>query len=358
MKEYRVIELKCGKGTKFSAYEMRLREIAQYNKVFFEAQIQACDNTQPIRKALAKYEHTVLHGGGKRPLTLFSNLGSAWLRENVSNCEPLNRQELDALMKFGDSSGLMKAAFIFIVFDEVEWKKGRVTQGTYGYEKACKEYGEGEYLGNAVILKRDNGGKSVYYATIVCEAELRNEPSVEALIKESGELLREDTYYAPENKEERAQWDEIYRREKEKIDRLDKMRLESYKECNQNYPYIVTEKIKALSVKEYCDLPPLNVRPIAGRIMKGNGWRPIKGRSMCYIKEADGKAVEVYIAQAHKAHILQAMLTYSSKYFRFYYSPIYGRPLDTEEAENFFKNLLYILNIVEGVIWDGISLES
>lgn len=357
MKEYKVIELKCDKGTKFCAYEERLREIAHYNKVFFEAKIRERDNTHAIRKEFAKYEHTVLHGVAQTSLTLFSNLGSAWLRENVNISEPLNRQELDALMKFGDNAGITKAGFIIIVFDEVEWKKGCVTQGTYGYEKACKEYGDDEYLGNAVILKRDNGEKSVYYATIVCEAELRNEPSVETLINESGELLREDTYYAPENKEERAQWDEIYRREKEKIDRLDKMRLESYKECNQNYPYIVTEKIKALSVKEYCDLPPLNVRPIAGRIMKGNGWRPIKGRSMCYIKEADGKAVEVYIAQAHKAHILQAMLTYSSKYFRFYYSPIYGRPLDTEEAENFFKNLLYILDIVEGVIWDGEALE-
>lgn len=92
--------------------------------------------------------------------------------------------------------------------------------------------------------------------------------------------------------------------------------------------------------------------------MKDSDWKPVKGRSMCYGKGKEGKTVDVLITQAHKAHILQATVTYSSKYFRFYYSPIYGRPLDEKEAENFFKNLLYILDTVEKVIWDGTSLEE
>lgn len=357
MKEFKVIELKCNKGVKFRSYEERLREIVNYNKVFFETKIQDCDKTQAIRKEFAKYEHTVLHGVGKRPLALYSNLGSAWLRENVGISEPLNRHELDALIKFGDSAGLMKAGFVILVFDEEEWKKGRVTQGTYGYEKACKQYGEDEYLGNAVILRRDNREKSIYYCTIVCEAELRDEPSIDMLIKESGELLREATYYAPEGEEERAQWDEIYRREKEKIDRLEKMKFERGEKFPGNFPYPVTDKILSLSPLEYTDMSPLNVRPIARRAMKGSGWNPCEGKSMCFMKEADGKTVEVLVCQAHRGHILDALVMYRSRYFNFEYSAIYGRPLDEEEAENFFKNLLYILNIVESVIWDGVPLE-
>lgn len=357
MKEYKVIELKCDKGTKFCAYEERLREIAHYNKVFFEAKIRERDNTHAIRKEFAKYEHTVLHGVAQTSLTLFSNLGSAWLRENVNISEPLNRQELDALMKFGDNAGITKAGFIIIVFDEVEWKKGCVTQGTYGYEKACKEYGDDEYLGNAVILKRDNGEKSVYYATIVCEAELRNEPSVETLINESGELLREETYYAPENKEERAQWDEIYRREKAKIDKLAKMKFVRGDMHPENYPYIVTKKYRELSLKEMVEISPLNVRPIARRIMKNSSWKSVKGKSMCYGKEADGKTVTASVFQGNRGHVLDALVRYRSKYFDFEYSAIHGEPFDEEEAENFFKNLLYILDIVEGIIWDGEALE-
>lgn len=359
MKEYKVVELKCNKDVKFRSYEERLREITHYNKVFFETDIQDHEKTQAIRRELAKYEHTVLHGVGKRPLTLFSNLGSAWLRENVGISEPLNRHELDTLIKFGDSAGIMKAGFVIIVFDEVEWKKGRIAQGTYGYEKACKQYGDDEYLGNAVILMRDNGLRTpAYFCTIVCESELRNEPSVDMLIKESGEILREATYYAPEGEEERARWDEIYRREKEKIDRLDKMKFERGEKHTENFPYIVTDKILSLSNSEYMNMPPLNVRPIARRVMKGSGWNPCKGRSMCYMKEADGKTVEVLVCQAHNGHILQALVTYSSRYFNFNYSAIYGQPLDEEEGENFFKNLLYILNIVEDVIWDGVLLEQ
>lgn len=357
MKEYNVIELSIDNIVKMVDIKEIIDSALRYHKVFFESDIDEHKKTAIIRDKFSKYFHTVPHGVAQRPLSLYSNLGKTWKRENKNISTSLTADETDDLLRFADKSNVLQAGFVVIVFDEIEWGGTAVSEGTYGYEKANFHYWEVPYLSNAVILKRDNGlGKPKLFCTVVCEAQYRNEEKLLGFIQALGGIKGECTLYAPESDEERAEWEALHQKG-EKVYQAIKRCIE---ENSKHLPFFVTERISSYYYDENCI--SFDNKKIANRVLKNSTWKKCgKKHEICYEKRVGENTVTVDVGSYWKGHLLRANFFYRTSLF------VFGNgegscfdfdPCSEEEAENYFKNLDYIFTKIDELFETEDFLQS
>lgn len=350
MKKYKVIEIKLDPSAQMADLKAKIDATVQYNKAFFETELRQHKKTQMLVSELKKYEHTVMHGG-QTHLTLFSNLGEAWLRENKNISTPLNAAETEKLIAFADSSNIMQAGFVTLIFDEIEWRPGQTCVGTYGQEKACTVYGDSEYLGNAIVLSRKNKlNKPSLFCVVSCEAELRDAPALNELINTIGTITNEEEHYAPECQQEREQWNADLEQEAKVFN----MMKESVNEYRRNLLYPLPDKM--VTYLEQKEMGPLSMKPIATRIMKDSTWKKnqkkSKGTKLCYEKELNNRKFVATVFSLRNGYILSASIVYRrGVYFLGRYSDIgfHYNVKSEEEVENYFKNLKYVFEIIENI---------
>ena len=362
MKQYRVIKFAMNQPNGMSEVKAMLDSVAQYNKVFFETNMREHKKTKELRDELKNFEHTVSHYG-QTNLTLLSNLGEAWFRQNENINTPLNADEAAKLANFADQSNMMQAGFITLVFDEVEWQPGRICTGTYGQEKACVVYGNSNYLGNAVLLIRENGPqKSLLSCIVVCEEELRETPIIKKFISnisKIGNIVCEEKYYAPENETERAEWNLSKEQERYVFNRI--------KACAEKYRNSLMYPLweGSLSYEEERAYGPIKIKPAANRIMKNSSWRKneeeSKSSNLCYEKKVNDRVIKAFVFQRHKGHLLSTLIEYRSKYFTFGREDniFYHYWMRTvEDAENYFLNLVQILEEIERTVEENTKKDA
>jgi hypothetical protein len=149
---------------------------------------------------------------------MISNLDKCWEWHNEHTNESLSQDDFHDLMSFIDTLKAHDFASLVVGFDNIKWGEEQVNNGTYGYEKADGAYGLGRnYLSNSLIIGKTAENKS-YTAYVSLEKRFRDLDIINQITESLGKIISEEVYFAPENKEEREEWNLKANEAKQKFD--------------------------------------------------------------------------------------------------------------------------------------------
>lgn len=323
MREFVVTEVRCEKGIKATEICDKVLEKVKYNRLFFEFQnlFKWSDTVSERKKKklaeldLTKYayvrvfEHTKsspYYDPKKDDRQLISNLNSAWFWYNETENDSLDESKFRDIVAFGDTVGSHVSTVMYGI-DEIEWGGKPVAPGTYGYEKAEGLYdGGNNYLSNSVIVSKIRYEGKPFKVYVSCEKEYRDLEIVEEMISSLGKKIGEKTYFAPENEEERHEWEETYREAEGRY----KAMIAKTKELAKTLP----KRFEPQSpMAEFND--KINVKKSVKNCFCPDGWELEYGNTVS--KRKGDSVITVYIDSLHKGHYLQALMDYRSIKFYF-----------------------------------------
>ena len=345
MREFKVVRVRCHKYMKMSDAVEIINNGPTFHRVFFE--ISDVNNSKiPF---LTNYFHTVQNrslSGEIRNVNMISNLDGNWIYENPNNIDSIFPEQLDQLARFANKANTSSCSGVMIGFDGVEWEKGRVIRGTYGYRKANSYCGARgfNYLSNSIIIDKDSlSGQLMCY--VACEAGYRNTPAFQEMLGAFGKVIAEESLYAPTSEEERPEWRRRYSKAQSDFNFV----VSGLQELYNRLPYPMSGEF--LWPDEERALPTINTRKKADSALKSEGWAKadnIFNCGICYKKSMGDGAVIVLVDSTHRGHMLRINLLYCSEYFGFDKNINFNlEPVTEKDSENYFQNLLYVLRHIE-----------
>ena len=323
MREFVVTEIRCEKGIKATEICNKVLEKVKHNRLFFEFQnlFKWADTARERKKKklaelnLTKYayvrvfEHTKnspYYDPKKDDRQLLSNLNSAWFWYNETENDSLDESKFRDIVAFGDTVGSHVSTVMYGI-DEIEWGGKPVSPGTYGYKKAEGLYdGGNNYLSNSVIVSKIPYEGKPFKVYVSCEKEYRDLEVVEEMISSLGKKIGEKTYFAPENEEERHEWEETYREAEERYKAMIAKTKELAKTLPKRFePQSLMAKFEA----------KINVKKCVKNCFCPDGWELGYGNTVS--KRKGDSVITVYIDSLDKGHYLQALMDYSNIKFYF-----------------------------------------
>ena len=351
MKEYRVFQVRCEKGTTIHNLFSLIDKEVVYHDVFFELSGVHSGRAakQPFNTSSEFYHSFQANDHNNNIWKVFSNLNNNWKWENPHNTRSLSPGELHDLIDFADRAGPSQYGMVMLGFDGIEWDPGCITSGTYGYEKAVSLFAGGyNYLSNSIIISKDNFSKGIS-CYIACESKYQNTPNLQKMLKALGKLVYEETFFAPSDLEERPEWERRYEKAKSDFSAMRStlpdffQTLPSYQEFPDPPKNVKLEEI----MQAERDAPTLNTKKISRPAFQANGWQAAKTKhwAICYEKACGDGTVLAIIDSTHRGHMLQTLLQYKSVYFSFVDNINFIKePLTVEESQEYFNELMLVLN--------------
>ena len=349
MKEFKVVHVRCQKGMKVSDVVEKINSGPAFHRVFFE--ISDVDNSKiyPKIPSLVDYFHTVqnrIFSGEIRNVDMISNLDGNWKYENPNNTNSISPEQLNELVRFANRAGVSNCSGVMIGFDGVEWEEGKISCGTYGFEKATSYLGARgyNYLSNAIVIDKDSL-KDRLMCYVICEAQHRNAPAFQEMLEVLGKVTEEESLYAPDSEDERSEWERRYSKAQSDFNSV----ISGLWELYNNLPYPMSGELPWPNEESL--LPTINTKKIADSILKSEGWTKADGiftGGINYKKPMGDGTVVVFVYSSHRGHMLRSTLLYCSEYYKF--SAIINlslEPLTEKDSENYFRNLLYVLRHIE-----------
>ena len=345
MKEYIVLELKCRKNITLSEIYLKIKETFSFNQNFFAIQNLKSDriskenkrrydelNLQQFEyiKVLEHLKNSPYYDPDRDDRRMLSNADDRWEWNNPQFSTSLCENDFIKLIQFCDNLKALDVSSLVIGIDEIEWGGEKVSKGTYGYKKANCTYALGNnYLSNSVMIGRTHENKD-YTVYLSCEIQFRKLDIVEKFIYFLGDLINETTHFAPENDEERAEWEIISKNANEKfqnaiceLENLDLKPIEN-KDCTQE---------KKINIKKYIT-----------KYLCNDGWNIQKAladewpTTIC--KDKEDTSIHLSVISAHNGHHLQSIVYYRSKQF-VYSEHIYRlsyNAVSEQDIEQYFLN--------------------
>ena len=351
MKEYKVFQIRCEKGiTIHNLFSVIDKEIV-YHDIFFELSGMHTGRAakQPFNTS-SEFRHSFqAKDFNNNKWEVFSNLNENWTWGNPQNTRSLTPCELQDLIRFADHAGSSQYGRIMLGLDRIEWEKGNVETGTYGYTKAESLFAAGyNYLSNSIIIYKDNISKSIS-CYIACESKYSKAPSLQKMLNALGKPVYEDVFFAPNNTKEREEWEHKYRKAESDFSELCSS-LPRFYQSLPAYPRRHSSPKNTVSlVEEERDASSLNTKKISSSILQAEGWQKAKTKysSICYQKQAGDGTLVAIIDSKHKGHMLYTLLDYHSEFFSFEENiNFFSEPLTTSESEEYFYNLSLVLDYI------------
>ena len=357
MKEYIVLNVKCKKGLSATDIYSYVKQRVKYNSNFFAFQNIYFSYLSKGTKALydklnlddfayikvlehlAKSQHYNPERDDRR---MVSNMDSRWRWYNERVNDTLEEEQLALLASFCDKlKGLSFSTLIFGL-DEIEWGGTKVGRGTYGFAKADCTYQLGNnYLSNSVTVGRSYSDK-VYIVNISLEKQFQGLAVIEDLVAFLGEKVYETTYFAPENDEERSEWEQTAQEAK--------TRFEQAIAGAGNLPLThFTENTRD-------ETPKIDVRKLIKKYLCNDGWEMRKAHWDEYPtiihKAKDNTEICMSIVSGHNGHHLQHIVCYRSKMFRFaeHIRPLYSLYISEENMDKQFQNIRMVRDYLYEVL--------
>ncbi len=350
MKEYIVLEIKCKDGMSLLDVYFNIKSTVSYNSNIFAFQNL---NLNKISKKsydiydrlnLCKYEYKIVldhllntsyYNPEQHDRRMISNLDENWNWYNEKINEPLSENDFKDLFVLGDSLKTLDVSTFVLGFDQIEWGENKVDIGTYGYEKADGTYSLGKnYLSNSLIIGRTYEDKS-YTAYLSLEKRFRNLDIINQITGYLGKIISEEVYFAPENKEEREEWNLKAKEAKQKF--------ENAISGLQNLKLIAPNNMYSWDPKK-----KINVKSYIKKHLCVNGWQQRPARSYeiptIICKNKQDKEIAFSIVSGRNGQNLQVLIQYSSKEFmiseNLHKLSLFSS--DEEDTEIFFKNLVLV----------------
>jgi len=356
MKEYKILTIQCPKEYNLTTIFSIIRKKVNSDKNFFY--LRGLEPSDKLRTSLKKIydeidldrfsylyipDYLVQAGMTDRLTWLYSNLDSRWTSPNFNNiCEPLSGENFDKLLDFYDKLPRSRLLLDEVVgLDEIEWEGNKVAKGTYGYKKADAWIKLGSnYLSNAIIVSRFWRAKQ-YTVYISCEKQFSDLAVIREVAESLGKVKSEQSFFAPEGAEERAQW------------------VETYKEAEKKFTK-ATEGIKELKLEKYengMNDPSkiINIRQLLKKHLCDNGWSIRKKLPDEYgimiSKDKDDAVLSLSVMSRHNGQHLIIDACYRHKKFYFYDRlPIMMDGPDEEQIEIYLKNVRIIRDHLDEMI--------
>ena len=347
MREYMVLEVKCKKDLQIQEIYKYIEKKAKYNHNFFAFQNLHFDSLNKECKQLYeqigldcfRYKKVLEHLAKRADYNpdrddrqMISNVDSRWEWNNEKETRALGEQELELLIAFCEKLKKGAAATFIVGLDEIEWDGKKSSKGTYGYQKADCTYGLGKnYLSNSITLGRLYADKA-YTAYISCEKHFREHSIINEIIDFLGEIKTESVHFAPENEEERKEWETAQQMAEAKfrmtLSGLDSLPLKLIEKRR------ITDSSCKINIGKY----------IKTHLCK-NGWETRKAfpdEHPTIIHKCKGNAdVCLSILSGHNGHHLQAIVYYRSPQFLFanhIYALSYNE-ISADDVEIYFQNV-------------------
>lgn len=355
MREFVVTEIRCEKGIKATEICNKVLEKVKYNRLFFELtdllnEPERLSKKQKERLAeldlekyaiVRVYEHIKKnpeyynYDPKEHDRHILSNLNDAWYWYNETENDSLDESKFRDVVAFGDTVGSHVSTVMYGI-DEIEWGGKPVSPGTYGYKKAKELYNGGDnYLSNSVIVSKIPYEGKPFKVYVSCEKEYRDLEIVEEMISSLGKKIGEKTYFAPENEEERHEWEETYREAEERFKTVNdviKNYLNSLPKGFEPKPYTFKSKVQ------------INMRKCITKHLCGNGWEILNKGEIApgtYVGKRKGdRRIYVNIDSLHRGHYVQSQLKYDSPKYYFCETLPYAFVLESEQDVcEFLKNI-------------------
>ena len=347
MKESSVITINCRKGMKIADIYSKIKDTVKYNSNFFEItglfRYGKAKNEKVLDeigihkysyiKVLPHLVNSKYYDPERDDVKLLSNLDDNWRWSNPNINTPLSEEDFSKLVDFCDSLSVNSLSTMILGIDEIEWDGNKPPKGTYGYEKAKNTFYYGEnYLSNSVIIARNYENKK-YTVILSCETRFRNFAVIDKLIEFLGEIKSEKNYFAPEDENERAEWEKLQTEKGAKFKAM----------------------IEGISVLPLHDIQrqggdnkrKVNVRKYIKDYLCNEGWNFKKGdpdeRGIMIGIEKDDACLSIRIISGHNGHHIQTLLVYHSEKFYFLEpNVLYLDAEDESEIVKYFENLKMI----------------
>lgn len=344
MTEYTVLKIQCEKDMTIADICKKVTDRVSYNRNLFSIQDLHPQIMRPSNLALynslglERFAYTFVpehikqreyYDPAKDDRHMLSNLDNNWEWGNPSMHESLSEEELTQLITFLDKLKALDLSTMVLGLDEIEWDGTPVGKGTYGYEKADGLYGFGDnYLSNAVLLGRDHKNKN-YTVHISCEKRFRELPIIQELADSLGKIKHEVNYFAPEDEEERQEWEKIAAQAKTRFEAalagLSSLPLEKYEEMG------TAGYSKKIDIKKYVK-----------EYLCTDGWKLRKALpdewSTIVCKEKGDATVSIGVSPYHNGHQVQTGVYYRSKMFKFAENLGYITDAHEDQIEIFFRD--------------------
>ena len=351
MKEYRVFQVRCEKGTTiYNLFSLIDKEIA-YHDIFFELSGSHIGHAarQPFSSLSEFYHSFQAKDYNNNIWEVFSNLNENWTWENPQNTRSLTPHELQDLICFADHASISQYGRIILGVDRIEWEKGCVEAGTYGYTKAKSLFAAGyNYLSNSIIIYKDNVSKSIS-CYIACESKYSKALNLQKILKALGKPVYEEVFFAPSDAKERKEWEHKYRKAESDFSELCSSLPRFYQSLPAYHRHHSTQNNIDSLIEEERDAPSLNTRKISSSILLAKGWQNAKTKysSICYQKQAGDGILVAIIDSKHRGHMLYTLLGYYSEFFSFEENiNFFYEPLTAAESEEYFYNLTLVLDFI------------
>lgn len=201
-------------------------------------------------------------------------------------------------------------------------------------------HGGENYLSNSIIISKAACEKKPYKAYLCCETRFRNTDAVNELIGFLGKIKGELVLYAPENENERREWDEVNAVVSEKFEKM----RSGLGDLFEKLPHRIEPYAKIADPKTR-----INAAKLAKEYLATDGWEkrthyPYSWGTV-FVKEKGEAELSIDMISLHGGHYLQFILTCSSPRYMFSESPSYCRDLSTEaDVRNYMENVAVIRN--------------
>lgn len=320
MKEYVVLELKCDKDLTIADIYAKVTERVAHNRNLFVLQNLKLDRMTKSNQnlynslRLERFAYTVIPEHLRNVTDyetrrfMHSNLDDNWVWHNPNPAESLSEEELRELITLLDKLKKADVSTMLLAFDEIAWDGSKVGKGTYGYEKADSTYNLGwNYLSNAVLVGRTYN-KSEYTVYISCEKRFRDLSVVQELADSLGHIKRETSYFAPEDDNEREEWNKTAAQAEVKfknaMEGIDSLPLEKFEKMG------TAGTSKKIDIKKYVKT-----------YLCTDGWKLRKARpdewSILVAKDKEDATVTIGVSPWRNGHQVQTCVYYRSEKFKF-----------------------------------------
>lgn len=350
MKEYIVIGIKCNDNITLKDTFSIISSIISYDRNLFAIQnlnsSRLNQNAQSIygRLDLKRFEYRVVlnhllntdyYDPEQHDIQMISNLDKCWKWHNEHTNESLSQDDFHDLMSFIDTLKAHDFASLVVGFDNIKWGEEQVNNGTYGYEKADGAYGLGRnYLSNSLIIGKTAENKS-YTAYVSLEKRFRDFDIINQITESLGKIISEEVYFAPENKEERDEWNLKANEAKQKFDNAISG-LQTLKLISPHNMYSWDPKKK------------ININGYIKNHLCVDGWQKRPARSYesptIICKNKHDREIAFSIVSGRNGQNLQALIQYSGKEFLISENlhNLFVFSSNEEDTEIFFKNLVLV----------------
>ncbi len=357
MKEYTVLQINCKKGLTISEIYKKIRETLTFDRPLFAIQNLKTDGIGKdcrkyyeeldldrfaYKKVLEHLKQSPYYDPERDDRRMLSNADGCWEWGNPKKTEALSSEEFEKLILFCDGLRTSDISTVLIGFDEIRWNGAATGKGTYGYQKADLSYNLGKnYLSNSVMIGRTYESKQ-YTAYLSCENQFKTTDAFSDLASFLGETKDTLTYFAPENDEERAEW--------ETAAKDARLRLQSaVSELKNLSLHIIGNNISKEDKK-------INIRKYITKFLCTDGWSIRKAFSdewpTVVGKDKDDVSIHLSIISSHNGHQLQSIVYYRSPKFVFteHIYELSCTDISEKDAENYFLNAQTIRNRLEELL--------